>query len=284
MIQLKRPPAPQQLLKPDADVAQERSDAAKFYTAAVRSQKGFTFKIYKKPYVKDVIEQTFQKKCAYCETRYIVNAPVDVEHFRPKGAVVVDKQKKPGYYWLASEWTNLLPSCIRCNRKNTYLMPNNKKETMGKENFFPLEDETQRATKSGEEQKERPLLLNPFDDDPAKHLEFSDDGVVRPVITGRGQESLKGKTSIRVYGLCRPELVEDRAKRAKAILARIEQVKFLAGKAKQYPTDGDFKTEMRKEIRELKDYLEPDNEYLALARQLTDDFFKSIEKSLVADI
>lgn len=283
MIKLKRPPAPQQLLDPDPDVALERSEAAKFYTAAVRSRKGFTFKIYKKPYVKETIEKTFHKKCAYCESLYIVNSPVDVEHFRPKGAVVVDKEKKTGYYWLASEWTNLLPSCIRCNRKNTYLMANKKKETMGKQDFFPLADETKRATKPGDEKKEKPLLLNPFDDEPAEHLEFTQDGVIRPALNGRGQESLKGKTSIRIYALCRPELVEDRAQRARVILAHIDRVRFLAGKAKQYPTDADFKNQLQKEYREFKQYLEPNSEYLAMARQLTDSFFKSIENSLVAD-
>jgi hypothetical protein len=60
-------------------------------------------------------------------------------------------------------------------------------------------------------------------------------------------------------------------------------VRFLAGKAKQYPTDADFKNQLQKEYREFKQYLEPNSEYLAMARQLTDSFFKSIENSLVAD-
>jgi uncharacterized protein (TIGR02646 family) len=281
MIKVTRPPGPQQLLDPPAsDVAIERSEAAKFYTAAVRSKKKFDFKIYKKDYIKSAIEQIFNKKCAYCETLYIVASPVDVEHFRPKSAVKVGKAKRIGYYWLASEWTNLLPSCPRCNRSNTYLMPNKKKETMGKVDFFPLEDETQRAIKPGDEQNEKPLLLNPIDDEPAEHLEFTSDGVVRPVQDVNGQDSPRGKTSIVIYALSRPELIEDRAKRAKIILAHIEQIKFLAGKAKQYPTDGDFKVALRKEYLELKTCLEPDQEYLGMARQITANFFKSIAASL----
>ena len=132
MIKVRRPPGPKQLREPAPEVATERTEALKFYQAKVKTKEEFKFGVYRKPYVKEAIEKIFHRKCAYCETFYIVNSPVDVEHFRPKGAVVVQKQKKLGYYWLASEWTNLLPSCIRCNRKNTYLMPNKKKETLGK--------------------------------------------------------------------------------------------------------------------------------------------------------
>jgi len=282
MIQVNRPAGPQQLLHPPAsEVAFERSEATKFYTAAVRAKEPFKFKIYRKDYIKNAIETIFNQKCAYCETRYVVSSPVDVEHFRPKSLVKVDKEKKPGYYWLASEWTNLLPSCNLCNRSQTYLMPNNKKETMGKMNFFPLEDEAHRATKPGDEQNEKPLLLNPIDDKPENHLEFTSDGVVRPAVDSSGQQSRKGEVSIKVYGLCRPELVEERAKRAKLILAHIERVKFLAGKAKQYPKDEDFKNELRQEFRELRDCLEPSQVYVGMARQITADFFNSIANTLV---
>lgn len=275
MIKVKRLPGPKQLLDPAADVALEREEALKFYTAAVRSKKGFPFKIYSQPYVKEAIEKIFHKKCAYCETFYVVAQPVDVEHFRPKGAVVVDKQKKLGYYWLASDWANLLPSCIRCNRPNTYLMPNNKKETMGKSNFFPLEDEAARATKPGEERNEKPVLLNPFIDNPAKHLEFTDDGVVRPAVNSKGEPSNRGEVSIRIYALCRPDLVEHRAAKAKKILAQMERVRRAREYMQTYPNDVNFANDVRRELKELKNYLEPNQEYSAMARQLTDKFLNS---------
>jgi len=275
MIKVTRPPGPKQLLAPAADVDLERQEALKFYKAAVKTRKEFPFKIYKQPYVKEAIEKIFHKKCAYCETFYIVAQPVDVEHFRPKGAVVVGKEKKPGYYWLASEWTNLLPSCIRCNRSNTYLMPNNKKETMGKKNFFPLEDEAKRATKPGEERNEKPLLLNPFVDNPEKHLEFTDDGVVRPALNSKGQASNKGEVSIKIYALCRPDLVERRAEYARKILAQIERVRRPRENMRTYPNDASFEDDVRRELKELKYYLEPHQEYSAMTRQLTDDFLKS---------
>jgi uncharacterized protein (TIGR02646 family) len=74
--------------------------------------------VYKDGAVKAALDAMFHGKCAYCEFMYIGGMPVDIEHFRPKGAVIVGgKMRKPGYYWLAAKWENLLPSCIDCNRK-----------------------------------------------------------------------------------------------------------------------------------------------------------------------
>ena len=116
MIKRTRPTAPRELLDPAAEVARERDDAMKYYTASVKSKEKFAFKVYRQRYVKEALEKIFFKKCAYCESLYVVTTPVDIEHFRPKSAVKVGRQKKLGYYWLASEWTNLLPSCNKCNR------------------------------------------------------------------------------------------------------------------------------------------------------------------------
>lgn len=284
MIKITRPTGPKQLLMPLADdVARERSEAETFFTAAVRSKKAFEFKIYKKEYIKDALQLVFYNKCAYCETSYIANSPVDIEHFRPKSLVTVGKQKKPGYYWLASEWSNLLPSCNLCNRSQTYLMPNKKKETMGKMNNFPLVDETLRATKRGEEQHETPVLLNPIDDNPAEHLEFRNDGAVWAIEDQNGQPSHRGEVSIKVYGLCRPPLVDRRKERADAILAQIERVKRATENIQQYPNDPKFKDDLRRELADLNAHLDPKKEYLALARQLTDSFFKSIASSITTN-
>ena len=46
------------------------------------------------------------EKCAYCETKYLKNSDNWLEHYRPKSQ----------YYWLAYEWSNLIPTCTKCNR------------------------------------------------------------------------------------------------------------------------------------------------------------------------
>ena len=59
----------------------------------------------------------FYKKCAYCEVNHSEAYPIQVDHYRPKRKVTVNGQKveHPGYFWLAYEWWNLVPSCAYCN-------------------------------------------------------------------------------------------------------------------------------------------------------------------------
>src|SRR5262249_10068634 len=123
---------------------------------------------------REAIFEAYYKKCAYCEGHFRLVESGDVEHFRPKGAVKEGpgrfayvgvgkgRTKHPGYYWLAYEPTNLLPSCSLCNRS-------------GKGNRFPVEGF--RAEKPGQEKREVPLLLHPGvgREDPEKHFVLDPD-------------------------------------------------------------------------------------------------------------
>jgi uncharacterized protein (TIGR02646 family) len=71
--------------------------------------------------VEDQLAIAYKNKCAYCER--ICKA--DIEHYRPKKGVL-DDPTHPGYYWLCYEWSNLVPSCITCNREGA------------KHNHFPI--------------------------------------------------------------------------------------------------------------------------------------------------
>ena len=87
---------------------------------------GIRQKVYTDPYqaavdegmqsrVIDKLNEWYFGKCAYCERFY----KLDVEHFRPKGELRGEDNSitsNTGYYWLGYEWSNLLPSCISCNR------------------------------------------------------------------------------------------------------------------------------------------------------------------------
>lgn len=145
--------------------------------------------------------ELFNGKCAYCETRPLPGAYGDVEHFRPKSKVDEDRGH-PGYYWLAYEATNLLPSCEPCNR------------ALAKMTHFPVaEAHAREPTAMGGEQ---PLLLNPWNReiDPLEHLEFGPLGEV----TARAG-SARGEKSRTHYHLNRPGLVEARF----TALARVER-------------------------------------------------------------
>ncbi|WP_417683970.1 hypothetical protein [Roseibium sp.] len=154
--------------------------------------KSFDFSRYKSAAVKEALEQLFHGKCAYCESFYSSTQPVDVEHYRPKGKVE-DDDAHPGYWWLAMEWSNLLPSCIDCNRRRNQRTPmadrqdlvelartgdlnRARKLATGKACAFPLADDGVRCTAPpGEETDliaEKALLLDPTRDNPDDHLVF----------------------------------------------------------------------------------------------------------------
>ncbi len=73
----------------------------------------FQFKksIYANKVVKDALVVAQHSKCAFCESAFLHVAFGAVEHFRPKSGVkqrASDPLSRPGYFWLAYEWSNLL--------------------------------------------------------------------------------------------------------------------------------------------------------------------------------
>lgn len=140
------------------------------------------------------LEGPFAGKCVYCEQRIVGNQHGDMEHFRPKKGVcdaenrpvrvVVDDEERehPGYYWLAYDWRNLLPSCILCNKQPS------KKNPFGKGNRFPVAGNY--AIREGEETNEAALLLNPVNDEPTEHLILNELGIL-DWKNGRGEACVK---------------------------------------------------------------------------------------------
>ena len=201
------PPCPTSLLPEGSKGAQERADAIAYFTAENRAPgRTFKFNVYRDKEVIPALRDAFDHVCAYCEKQI---AAVEVEHFRPKNQVrTAAGTLSTGYYWLAATWENLLPSCHECNQRlNTY-SPGKKSSKSGKGTWFPLEDEAARATRVGEEARERPLLLHPYFDEPAEHLEFLDCGIVRARKDANGEPSRRGEETIRILGLNRYGLPE----------------------------------------------------------------------------
>jgi hypothetical protein len=161
----------------------------------------------------------FRGKCAYCECWLEGFQHGDIEHFRPKKAVTdTDDQpvlvssedggpmvEHPGYFWLAYEWTNLLPACQRCNQPGSEREGDIERRT-GKRNRFPVAG--RRAWKPDHDlDAEKPLLINPVTEDPAPHLTVDvDTGVMM-------SQSERGQACIDVFGLnVRDRLPEERLK------------------------------------------------------------------------
>lgn len=153
--------------------------------------------IYGHKTVKQALKDAQYDKCCFCESKVTHIAYGDVEHFRPKAAVrqkTKDPLGRPGYYWLAYEWSNLLFSCQLCNQRY-------------KENLFPLKHPGKRARSHKEDiEDEEPMLINPGHEDekPEKLISFRDE------IAYAKAPIARGKVTIEALGLNRDELVEER--------------------------------------------------------------------------
>jgi hypothetical protein len=153
-------------------------------------QRSFRQQVWKdlKPY----LIHLFRGKCAYCEVSFLVGSWGDVEHYRPKGDVA-DLDDSPvighgGYYWLAYEPSNLLPSCEKCNRAE------------GKQTRFPVADPAKRVSKPADALTgEEPLFISPYEADLEVRHHFTWEttycgkvpGMVRP-LTPRADASIRG--------------------------------------------------------------------------------------------
>jgi len=140
-------------------------------------------------------------RCCYCERSRGLKRESDLEHFRPK-AKVEEEPDHYGYWWLAYVWENYLYSCKPCNEDY-------------KKNKFPLLPSSQRAFEEKYSlDKEKPILINPFDEDPEVFIRFdwqdSNNLFVKAVQTEKDVED-RGKKTIEITGINEDRLPEERA-------------------------------------------------------------------------
>lgn len=206
------------------------------------SSRNISSDIYKDPYkvdgkktyskVRNKLNEYYHGKCAYCEGP---SNKAEIEHYRPKkGVTGVPKDQHQGYFWLAYEWSNLLPSCRYCNTEggkgNHFTIAGTrvvKPEFMGDgklnrnkclPNNSPLKDEL-------------PYLLHPEVDDPKQHLGFlpNDDktGIeIIPTDVEEEDQISRGSETIRICNLNRPDLQADRLKDVLATVKEHLQIAF----------------------------------------------------------
>lgn len=171
----------------------------------------------------------FSGKCAYCESYIADFQHGDMEHFRPKKAVTDENDapvavtapdgrrfEHPGYFWLAYDWHNLLPSCITCNQPD--------KSGIGKRNRFPLSSPLEYARDESETLRERPLLINPADpkdDDPEDHLGLDLD---TGLLTYKNN-SKRAEMTVKIFGLnVRDQLVKERNDALEWVRAKLTKI------------------------------------------------------------
>ncbi len=225
-----------------AGIAKTRRDRDNY--AGGQRQFEFDRGIYGHAEVKNALQSAQHDKCCFCEGRFDANAPGDVEHYRPKGAVKQDECSEPltpGYFWLAYSWTNLYYSCPICNRSN-------------KRDLFPLANPAQRVRRPDDDiSQEKPLILDPGGhENPRLHIQFKYDRAVGLTDAGR--------TTIRLLGLNREPLREDRLKHLKRLEALCDVIRL--SRDSTVPEDIGRR---RQAHRELLAAVQPVSEFSAMA-------------------
>lgn len=282
--------------------ADERAEA---FRTTGKHGKAYEYSAYKHDSIRSALHKLFHGKCAYCESDYHSQAPVDIEHYRPKAEITEDKTH-PGYWWLAADWENLLPSCLDCNRKREQVidqaragaaaavmtpaqdMPvaNHVLRTSGKANSFPVDGPTRVKEPAETLANERPLLLDPCRDDPALFLRFTVDAptpyglvVPRGVIAADGTMDFvaqRAASSIGIYGLNRLGLLQARTR----VIQHLTLLRLIIAKldivAKDLATLDDPRA--RKAVKAIEGLIDqtvlhirsmaaPDQPYSAMVRQ-----------------
>ena len=269
-------PVPSALDGPNSKAGKELEKArAHFAKTKPGPFKGF--KAYKDQTVKDALEALFHGKCAYCECLYKTNQPVDIEHYRPKSGFVDASGElvKPGYWWLAADWHNLLPSCIDCNRSRGHKTIEDVEENLGKANQFPIADEAKRWRRETDSDNEARLLLDPCRDQPERMLLFGAEGEVKAATTATEAEKAIVKASIRVYGLNRSGLGTVRKGLAMQAKVHLTSIKPLADAIKNRTKAGDKPTEKQRNqladiVKEVLKLRQDKSAFAAMVRQILD--------------
>ena len=211
--------------------------------------------IYAHKTVKDKLQLIQHNKCCFCESRIDHISFGDVEHFRPKAGYrqkASDSLARPGYYWLAYEWNNLLLSCQLCNQRF-------------KRNLFPLSENSQRAkTHKDDLRAESPLFINPTTSNPEQHISFRAE--IPYSIDGNSQ----AQTTISSLGLDREALNEQRRDR----LAKLKVLFDLVQLAKTQSDNQALQALAVEARQELNQAIIPSAEYSAMARAAINSEFQ----------
>lgn len=316
MINIERTECPAILktgIAPSSAGEKETRDAISFYadqanhnqkyqkmgrSGTKRTKTGYT--VYADKAVRSMLLEMFHGKCAYCESKITAIYNGDIEHFRPKGAISGTVTIKPGYYWLASDWDNLLFACPFCNQTNTHIFitdeeGSTEERVMGKIDKFPLANESLRlnhahgglffdgvaAYKQAFAQEESVrLLLNPcIDDEVEQYFTYNEEGAIQVNAALPELERAKAEASIETYALHRLALTMVRKEKLIEIRAQIRRVEEAIANYNRYSDSSyeeriRFDTILEREMRILKQYKSPSAEYAGMARFIIDTYFE----------
>lgn len=282
MIRVTRPPASAEarkaLNKKNRAGLTERQRAVGHFLRGHPKKKP-SYRAYKSRPVKQQLRALFGFKCAYCESDYAAVGPMEVEHYRPKNAYLKEDAtlSARGYYWLAAEWSNLLPSCADCNRERMQVRRASDGKIMvsksGKANKFPLVKGTPRAMRPNQHTNETPLLLDPCGrTDPSKYLVFGDDGTIHAATNRAEANAPKGASTIEVCGLDREDLRRARKAWLKSLKSQMKRLCECTVDARDMPAHARFRERANDARNELENRVARNQKYSAMGVQMLISF------------
>ncbi|MEI9883310.1 hypothetical protein [Atlantibacter hermannii] len=288
-------PVPVSLTTAGNVVDNERIAARRYYAVVPAPSKTYKFKRYKEEDIVEALEHLFHGKCAYCESKYIGTQKMDVEHYRPKGKVN-ESQGHPGYWWLALEWENLLPSCIDCNRRRgqkSYTLQDDgtfvfidDTENAGKECAFPVSGVYRAQGRQDDLTLEIPLLINPCEHDPRDHLRWHINNLKLPLLLANSVQNLpdeRGVKSIEIMGLNRFGLVTKRAEVLQPVVVQINSIFELIDITATLPpceARDKYLTKIGRDIDALQTCYEPGREYAGMIKSYIDSHMDTLKEEL----
>lgn len=247
----------------------ELLECAKKHEADLLETKNVNSTCYKKS--KRKLESQFYKKCAYCETKYLTTSDTWIEHYRPKS--------KSEYYWLAYEWSNLLPTCTKCNRpkKDNFPLINEKNKVKaplllnGKLDLVKCKADTSPLI------DEQPFVLHPKIDNPEKYFDFQIDECFSGIeIIGKDKVENniyegRGAATIDICKLNRYELKKDRHDKVVVEIVKAFEKTFKLLQISETPLtkyEEVFKIEFEEIIQKSK---QDELEHTLLRKAITDE-------------
>lgn len=277
---------PPSLAGPSQAVANEIANAIAYYGVRVpwaAIHTSFKFRNYKAPDVKRALRQLAGGNCAYCESKIGAVGAREVEHYRPKGGIA-NLDLHTGYWWLAHQWDNLLPTCRDCNKSLRQhivtagmteaevleLQGKRAAESFGKASQFEIRG--QRAVGSGcNLALEDPLLIDPCRNDPSHHVtwDFSVELTLIEPVFANGNYSVYGAYTIKTCALNRAELVLDRIPALRPM--RVIRTRLI-NRLNRWNGDAGELADILLECETLSSFAEHDQPYAGMAAAFIRDF------------
>ncbi|MBN3786187.1 hypothetical protein [Burkholderia sp. Ac-20353] len=284
---------PPSLANPHAAVSAEKTEAVSYYGARTpwtATYSSFSFKHYKARDVKAALRQLAGGNCAYCESKIGAVGAREVEHYRPKGGID-GTANHPGYWWLAHNWNNLLPTCRDCNKSLRQhivapgmtraqvedILSRTPKGNYGKATQFAIRG-VRAVSDSCSLEAEDPLLIDPCRRDPGNELrwDFSTElTLIEPKEVEINRPSLYGEYTIKTCGLNRAELVLDRIPTLRPMRTLRTHI---INRLNQWDGSQVDLDDIMKEVEVLTAHAHPEQPYAGMAAAYIRDFEEELNR------